>query len=232
MKNLPGNILAIVFLLLASAAIDLSAQSTSYEILFDGNSLEKWQPKNNPSMPVKGWKIQDGMLFMEGKGGDIITKEKYGDFELIFEFNLTISANSGIKYFVDTLYNEKNGKMMINGPEYQIIDDYNYKGVKDNPNGTSSTGAAYLFYPPKNKKLNPHGQWNKGKIVAKGKKVSHWLNGKKIVSYVRGNKDYLEKKNANKFKNDKNYGELKEGHILITDHGDKVYFRNIKIKRL
>ena len=233
MKNLSGNILAIALIVFGTSAIDLFAQSTSYEMLFDGNSIEKWQSKNNPSLPIKGWKIEDGMLFMEGKGGgDIITKEKYGDFELIFEFNLTESANSGIKYFVDTIYNEKTGKMMINGPEYQIIDDYNYKGIKDNPNGTSSTGAAYLFYPPKNKNLNPHGQWNQGKIVAKGKKVSHWLNGKKIVSYTRGNKDYLKKKAANKFKDDKNYGELKEGHILMTDHGDKVYFRNIKIKRL
>jgi len=235
MKNLPGNILAIAIALLffATSTTELSAQSTSYEMLFEGNSLEKWQSKNSPSLPIKGWKIEDGMLFMEGKGGgDIITKEKYGDFELIFEFNLTKSANSGIKYFVDTLYNEKTGKMMINGPEYQIIDDYNYKGIKENPNGTSSTGAAYLFYPPKNKKLNPHGQWNEGKIVAKGKKVSHWLNGKKIISYTRGSKDYLKKKATNKFKDDKNYGELKEGHILMTDHGDKVYFRNIKVKRL
>ncbi|EPR67590.1 hypothetical protein ADICYQ_3378 [Cyclobacterium qasimii M12-11B] len=209
------------------------AQSAGYEVLFDGGSLEKWRSKSTPSSPIKGWKVEDGMLFMEGEGGgDIITKDKYGDFELVFEFNLTEKANSGIKYFVDTIYNEKSGEMKVNGPEYQIIDDYNYEGVKEDPNGTTSTGAAYLFYPPKNKQLNPHGEWNKGKIVAKGKKVSHWLNGKKLVSYTRGSKDYLKKKTANKFKDDKNYGELKEGHILITDHGDKVFFRNIKIKKL
>lgn len=235
MKNFTIRIfaVAITLLLSTSATLELLAQSATYEILFDGGSLEKWHSKNAPSSPINGWKVEDGMLYMEGKGGgDIITKEKYSDFELVFEFNLTENANSGIKYFVDTIYNEKTGKMMVNGPEYQIIDDYNYKGVKEDPNGTTSTGAVYLFYPPKKKHLNPNGEWNEGKIVAKGRKVSHWLNGKKLVSYTRGNKDYLKKKTANKFKDDKNYGELEEGHILITDHGDKVFFRNIKIKNL
>ncbi|WP_339924760.1 DUF1080 domain-containing protein [uncultured Cyclobacterium sp.] len=235
MKKYTFKIFALAMTVLLSTSLnrELFAQSASYEVLFDGGALDKWQSKNAPSSPIKGWIVEDGMLFMEGKGGgDIITKEKYSDFELVFEFNLTENANSGIKYFVGNIYNEKSGESKLNGPEYQIIDDYNYEGVKEDPNGTTSTGAAYLFYPPKNKQLNPHGRWNEGKIVAKGNKVSHWLNGKKLVSYTRGSKDYLKKKTANKFKDDKNYGELEEGHILITDHGDKVFFRNIKIKKL
>ena len=235
MKKFTFKIFALAMTVLLSTSLnrELFAQSASYEVLFDGGALDKWQSKSAPSSPIKGWKVEDGMLFMEGKGGgDIITKEKYSDFELVFEFNLTENANSGIKYFVGNIYNEKSGESKLNGPEYQIIDDYNYEGVMEDPNGTTSTGAAYLFYPPKNKQLNPHGRWNEGKIVAKGNKVSHWLNGKKLVSYTRGSKDYLKKKTANKFKDDKNYGELEEGHILITDHGDKVFFRNIKIKKL
>ncbi|SHN12836.1 protein of unknown function [Cyclobacterium lianum] len=209
-----------------------SAQSTEYEVLFDGKTVEKWRSKQANTFPEKGWKVADGMLYLESKGGgDIITREKYGDFELVFEFKLTEGANSGIKYFVDTLYHEKTGKMMVNGPEYQIIDDYNYPGIKEDPNGLSSTAAAYLFYAPKNKQLNPHGEWNSGKIVARGKQVSHWLNGKKVVSYTRGSKDFLKRKEENKFKEDTQYGELEEGHILLTDHGDKVYFRNIKIRK-
>lgn len=215
------------------ASNSLKAQGNDYEVLFDGTSMDKWRSKQSSSFPEKGWKVEDGMLFLDSRGGgDIITRKTYGDFELVFEFNLTPSANSGIKYFVDTLYNEETGNMMVNGPEYQIIDDYNYPGIKEDPNGLSSTAAAYLFYPPKNKTLHPAGEWNRGKIVAKGKKVTHWLNGKKVVSYQRGSKDYLKKKAANKFKDDSKYGELESGHILLTDHGDKVYFRNIKIKEL
>lgn len=207
------------------------AQGSDYEVLFDGQSMEKWRGKQSADFPQKGWKVEDGLLFLDSKGGgDIITRKKYADFELIFEFNLTPSANSGIKYFVDTLYNGETGNMMVNGPEYQIIDDYNYPGIKEDPNGLSSTAAAYLFYPPKNKTLHPAGEWNTGKIVAKGKKVTHWLNGKKVVSYQRGSKHFLKKKASNKFKDDTEYGELESGHILLTDHGDRVYFRNIKIK--
>lgn len=211
----------------------LKAQGGDYDVLFEGQSMEKWRGKQSAIFPERGWKVEDGLLFLDSKGGgDIITRKTYGDFELVFEFNLTPSANSGIKYFVDTLHKGETGKMMVNGPEYQIIDDYNYPGIKEDPNGLSSTAAAYLLYPPKNKILHPAGEWNTGKIVARGKKVTHWLNGQKVVSYRRGSRNFLKRKASTKFKDDTEYGELESGHILLTDHGDKVYFRNIKIKEL
>ena len=194
--------------------------------------MDKWKGQAGQKFLEKGWKIKEDMLYLEGRGGNILTKEKYSDFELVFEFNLTEAANSGIKYFVNTVKNQETGKTMINGPEYQVIDDYNYKGIKDDPHGKSSSGALYLLYAPKNKKLNPHGEWNKGRIVAKGKKVEHWLNGVKVVSCKRGSKDYLQRKSTTKFKNDEDYGEQESGHIMLTDHGDVVYFKNIKIRKL
>lgn len=232
--------IVLVFLVCADAhATDMvkikstvAYQSGEWEILFDGTGLDNWMGKIDHKPPSAGWKIENGMLYMTGDGGDIITRKKYRNFELIFEFKLTKEANSGIKYFVDKVINEKTGKEMINGPEYQIIDDYNNKVVKDDPNGTKSAGAAYLLYPPKNKKLNPPGEWNTGKIIAQNGKVEHWLNGVKVVSYERGNKDFYKRKAETKFKNDVNYGELKHGHILLTDHNDKVFFKNIKIRKL
>lgn len=207
-------------------------QTEDWEILFDGKGIEKWRGKSRADFPTEGWKVEEGLLFLDGKGGDIITKEKYSDFELIFDFNFTEKANSGVKYFVDTLVNKKNGNLMVNGPEYQIIDDYNNPNVKNYPNGLISTASTYLLYAPKNKKLNPHGQWNTGKIIAKDGQVEHWLNGVKVLSYKRGSKDFHKRKAKTKFKNDKNYGELESGHILLTDHNDKVYFKNIKIRKL
>ncbi|MBN1108678.1 MAG: DUF1080 domain-containing protein [Bacteroidales bacterium] len=207
-------------------------QTLEWEILFDGTNMDKWRSKSGITSPSDGWKIENGSLFRDGKGGDIITREKYGDFELVFDFNLTEGANSGIKYFVDTLKNAVTGNIMVNGPEYQIIDDYNHTAIKKDPNGLSSTASAYLLYPPENKKLNPHGKWNTGKIVARGTNVEHWLNGVRVLSYDRGSSDFLLKKAETKFKNDINYGEQERGHIMITDHNDVVYFRNIKIREL
>jgi hypothetical protein len=215
---------------LVGVSPSLRAQG-EWETLFDGSNMDKWRGKTDPAFPAHAWKYKDGVLFLDGKGGDIITKEVYSNFELVFEFNLTEKANSGIKYFVGELVNEETGTTMINGPEYQIIDDFNHPEIKKDPNGLSSTASGYLLYAPKNKTLHPHGEWNSGKIVAKGKKVAHWLNGVKVVSYKRGSKDFLKRKAQTKFKNDRNYGELKSGHILLTDHGDQVYFRNIRIRR-
>lgn len=226
-----SNTFLILLITLLVCNQSIQAQ-TEWEVLFDGTNMDKWRGKTEPTFPAHAWKYADGILYLDGKGGDIITKETYGNFELEFEFNLTEKANSGIKYFVGTLVNEETGASMINGPEYQIIDDYNHPEIKKNPNGLSSTGAAYLLYAPKNKTLHPHGEWNSGRIVAKGKKVEHWLNGVKLVSYTRGSKDYLKRKADTKFKNDSNYGELESGHILLTDHGDQVYFRNIRVRRI
>ncbi|WP_372949486.1 DUF1080 domain-containing protein [Mariniphaga sp.] len=241
MKSSLSLLFALIFLSLTSAnpvekqdeKRNLKNQKDDWVVLFDGKSVEKWKGKSEPGFPEKGWKIENGQLFLAEKGGgDIITKEKYSDFELVFQFNLTEGANSGIKYFVGTIVNQETGKETINGPEYQIIDDYNNTHVKDDPNGLSSTASAYLLYAPENKKLNPPGQWNTGRIVAKNGSVEHWLNGVRVVKYKRGSKNFLKRKAETKFKNDVNYGELESGHILLTDHNDKVYFKDIKIRRL
>ena len=218
----------------ADAKISSHHQASGWEILFDGNrnSMEKWRGKSQVGFPSEGWKVEDGLLFLDGRGGDIITKDTYGSFELIFDFKLTEGANSGVKYLVDTLISREDDHIMVNGPEYQIIDDYNHREVKEHVDGLISTGSVYLLYAPKNKKLNPSGQWNTGKIIVQGNSVEHWLNGDKVVTYQRGSKDFLDRKAKTKFKNDVRYGELESGHILLTDHHDKVYFRNIKIRRL
>jgi len=210
-------------------------KSKGWEVLFDGKNTDKWRGLNSDTFPSHGWAIEEGTLFVENhkKGEDIITREEYSNFELVFDFKLTYAANSGIKYFVGKIKNNNTGKIEWNGPEYQIIDDYNHPEVKNHKHEKGSTAALYLIYAPKNKKLQPAGQWNYAKIIVKGNHVEHWLNGVKVVSYERGTKDFRRRMATTKFKDYDNYGELPSGHIMLTDHdGDKAYFRNIKIKRL
>jgi hypothetical protein len=215
-----------------SSAAAGEENSVEWEILFDGENLDHWRSVSGDSFPYQAWVIEDGALVLNGKGGDIITREKYGDFELTWEFNLTQEANSGIKYFVDSIHHQETGQVSFNGPEFQIIDDTNHEAIKDDPDGLSSTAALYLLYAPENKTLNPAGEWNQARIVAKDGQVEHWLNGTKVVSYQRASEDFLKRKSETKFKDYAGYGETGEGYILITDHQDRVFFRNIKIRRL
>ena len=211
-------------------------KAEGWELLFDGQDISKWKSIKTAEFPSDGWIIEDGTMVVSGKkgGDDIITREKYSDFELTFEFMLTDSANSGIKYFVGEMNNkDKAGSTIFNGPEYQIIDDSQHPAVTDDEKGNLiSTGSLYLLYSPENKNLLPAGEWNTGKIVARGKNVEHWLNDAKILSYERGNEDFRNRVAGTKFKNQENYGELESGHIMLTDHSDKVYFKNIRIRRL
>jgi hypothetical protein len=209
--------------------------SNVWEVLFDGKTTDKWKSINGDSFPSFSWTMDHNTLSVANnrKGEDIITKEQYSNFDLRFSFKLTYAANSGVKYFVEKIKNNETGEMEWNGPEYQIIDDYNNIAVKDHKHPNGSTAALYLVYAPKHKKLFPPGEWNSARIVARGSHVEHWLNGVKVVSYTRGMNDFRRRMTATKFKEYTNYGELPMGHIMLTDHeGDKVYFRNIRIKRL
>ena len=206
-----------------------------WEVLFDGQHTDKWMGINGNGGPSGGWVVKDGTLCVKehAKGQDIITKEVYGNFELVFDFKLTYGANSGIKYLVDEIKNNNTGKTEWNGMEYQIIDDYNHPEVKGHIFEKGSTAALYLCYAPENKELHPAGEWNTGKIIVRGNHIEHWLNGVKVVSCERGTPDFRERMAATKFKVYDKYGELPQGHIMLTDHdGDATYFRKIRIRRL
>lgn len=212
----------------------LAPAAEKWEVLFDGKNLDQWRKATDESAPSEAWLVEKGTLVMKKgqRGGDILTRQQYDNFELEWEFNLTEAANSGIKYQVSSIRNAKTNKDSPMGIEYQIIDDYNHPEIKPDPSGTSSTGAAYLLYAPQGKKLKPAGQWNKARLVVRGKQAEHWLNGVKITAYTRGTEEFKKKVAATKFKDYPDYALADRGHIMLTDHGDQVYYRNIRIKRL
>lgn len=219
-----------------SSSVKMWQSKGQWETLFDGKDASKhWTSVKGGGFPTQGWKVEDGVLkLVPGqKGGDIISKKVYSDFILEMEFKLDKNTNSGVKYLVSPLQT-KAGKVELNGPEYQMIDDFNHESVKGGISPKTETGSAYLLYAPnKNKVLKPHGQWNKARIVVKGNLVEHWLNGKKILSYERGTDEFRALVAGTKFEMySSRYGEAISGHIMLTDHQDASSFRNIRIKRI
>lgn len=194
-------------------------------LLFDGVSSNGWVKANGAPFPSQGWVIENGVLTVHGKGGDIITDKEFTDFELSIDFKITKGANSGIKYFVLP-------KSSL-GCEFQILDDATHPDAKMGISGNRLQGALYDLIPPSPKKRDkPVGEWNNAKIISKGKHVEHWLNGKKIVSYERGSDEFNSLVAGSKYKNEKGFATPLQTPILLQDHGDEVSFRNIKIRSL
>ena len=199
-----------------------------WKLLWDGRSSDGWRSAASDRFPAAGWEMKDGVLTVLGKkGGDIVTRESYSNFELSFEFRLTPVGNSGVKYFVQPA---PGGKGMV-GLEFQILDDARHPDAKLGTNGDRTVSSLYDLMPAAaSKKPSPIGEWNQGRIVSRGTHVEHWLNGGKVLEYERGSPAFRERIAASKYKTIPGFGEAKEGPILLQDHNDTVSFRNLKIR--
>ncbi|PKD21690.1 hypothetical protein APR41_01510 [Salegentibacter salinarum] len=212
-------------------------KDNGWEMLWDGETTDGWRGARLDEFPEEGWKIEDGVLTVLASGGgeseaggDIVTKELYGDFELKVDFKITEGANSGIKYFVDTDLNKGPGSSI--GLEYQILHDERHPDAKlGNHEGSRTMASLYdLIQADPDKPVNPIGKWNTARIVSQGNKVEHWLNGEKVLEYERKSEEYRKLVSESKYVDWPNFGEAEEGHILLQDHGNEVSFKNIKIK--
>tara|TARA_R110002049_G_scaffold308913_1_gene514895 strand:+ start:48437 stop:49798 length:1362 start_codon:yes stop_codon:yes gene_type:complete len=209
------------------------------KLLWDGKTTNGWRGAKLDKFPEGGWVIEDGVLsvFSSGgheskNGGDIVTTERFGDFEMKVDFKLTEGANSGVKYYVDTELNKGEGSSI--GLEYQILDDAKHPDAKlGNHEGSRTVASLYdLIRADTTKVVNPIGEWNYAHIISKNNHVEHWLNGKKMLEYKRKSPEYQKLVAESKYKVWPNFGEADTGRILLQDHGDKVSFRNIKIRSL
>ncbi|WP_316805491.1 DUF1080 domain-containing protein [Pedobacter nototheniae] len=214
-------------------------KSNGYKLLFDGKTDSGWIGAYKTTFPAKGWRIADGIISVEPStgaestnGGDIVTKDQYSAFDLSFEFKLTPGANSGVKYFV-TLSENNSGSAI--GLEYQVLDDELHPDAKLGRDGNRTLASLYDLMTAKKEAryLRPVGSWNNARlIVYPDNRVEHYLNGVKVLEYVRGSDAFKKLVALSKYKDWKNFGEAAQGHILLQDHGNKVDFRTIKIKTL
>jgi hypothetical protein len=203
-------------------------KDATWEILFDGKDTAKWRAFRGEGFPEKGWKVEAGALrHLAGQGGgDLVTRDSFGDFELRFDWKVSPGANSGVIYRVT----EDHGATYETGPEYQVLDDDKHG---DGKNPKTSASALYALIAANSEKVvNPVGQWNKGRIVIQGGRVEHWLNKKKVVEYQWGGPETVKLIAASKFKDMPGFAKNAAGRIALQDHGDDVWFRNIKIRKL
>ncbi len=223
----------LIFCALLAAAVVQAAdpnkltddeKSAGWKLLFNGKDLSGWRTYGKQAPPGPGWKVEDGILkkLEKQRGGDIVTEQKFDDYEFSWEWLVKPKANNGVKYLVTE---ERKG---VPGPEYQMIDD---KSAKDTLTPKHLTATFYDVLPRTvDTSVKEAGEWNSSRIIVKGNHVEHWLNGAMVLEFELGSPEVKAAVAKSKFKSAPGFGEKIIGHILLTDHGDEAWFRNMKIR--
>ncbi|MDP6538837.1 MAG: DUF1080 domain-containing protein [Planctomycetota bacterium] len=202
-------------------------RAAGWALAFDGETAAGWRRFRGEGFPAGGWQVDGGALrkVAGAGGGDLVSERSYQDFEFAFEWKVAGGANSGIMYRVS----EERGNTWETGPEYQILDDTAHR---DGRRAKTSAASLYAMIAAEPKTLAPVGQWNSGRILVVGNHVEHWLNGVRVVAFELHDEAWVELVEGSKFKNMPGFGKERRGHIALQDHGDDVWFRNLKIRDL
>lgn len=216
-----------------------------WKLLFDGKTFKGWRGMGRDHVQNELWKIEEGTIrklnseevptLPDGKtdeGGDLMTIETYANYELYFEWKILKAGNTGLKYNVSEALSQKYGsRFSALGFEYQLLDDTDtlYAG-KLKP--TQYTGSLYDMVPPKNAKTNPVGTFNSSHILINGNHAEHWLNGIKVLEYEFGSNHLDTLFQLSKYKDYKRFIDKRSGHIVLQNHKDDAWFKNIKLREI
>lgn len=216
-----------------------------WQSLFDGSSFAGWRGVGRDTIPTAHWKIEDGMIrkvasgtvlqAADGQpleGGDIMTVEIYTNFELSLEWKVAAGANSGVKYNVSEAMSTANppGYAAL-GFEYQVLDDDLHPDAANGP--TRQAAALYDMIPPNGEKaLRPVGEFNEARVIFDDGHGEHWLNGIKVLEYDVGSERFNELLAMSKYASIEGFAEPRAGHIVLQDHGDDVWFKKIKLRKI
>jgi hypothetical protein len=216
----------IVLLIVGCSTTGGVGRNSGWTVLFDGKSTAAFRGFKQDSLPSNSWIIEDGTLkSLPTKQIDLITREKYENFELELDWKVAIEANSGIMFHVS----EDEPETYRTGPEMQIVDDAN---TSDGKNPKTSAGSLYDLIAPTNKQCHPAGEWNRIRLIVQGNRVEHWMNGSKILEYELGSGPLKALIADSKFKAWPRFAQEKTGYIALQNHGNSVWFRNIRVRRL
>jgi Domain of Unknown Function (DUF1080) len=197
--------------------------------LFNGRDLTGWRGYNQPDATKTSWHVENGLLTIPATGvgdtkgrRDLITDAMYEQFDLRWEWKISLVGNSGVKYFV------VEDRPDAIGHEYQMIDDERHPDAKIGPH--RQTASFYDVFPPHDRPMRPAGEWNSSEVIVKGKHVTHILNGTSVLEYDMESPALVAAIEKSKFKGIDRFSKLIPGHILVQDHGDAVWFRKIEIQ--
>ena len=221
-----------------------SERAVGWRLLFDGKTLRGWRGLGYDDVPTAHWKVVDGAIkkvptadvanASNGKpasGGDLITDDKFDDFELAFQWKVTRGANGGVKYNVsEELSLRNNSTHSAIGFEYQVQDDSLGEDI-----AVPSHRAGALFdleAPNYEKRLEPVGEWNTSRVLFRGKHIEHWLNGAMVLEFDLGTPETDLALAKSKYRSISGFASPRRGHIALQDHGDEVYYRGIKIREI
>jgi 3-keto-disaccharide hydrolase len=207
------------------AAVAAAEARLGWRTLFDGRSLAGWHPFGKPGAAPEGWSVADGTLHLPAGagGGDLVSDASFGDFELEFEWKVASGGNSGVK----VRFRDERALGRVLGPEYQLLDDATHP---DAARPETSAASLYALYPPLDKPPAPAGEWQRARIVARGDRLEHWLNGKRVLVAEVGSPDWETRRLASKFSSDEDFGRARPSPFALQDHGDPVWFRNLRAR--
>jgi len=212
------SISAVIFFLMS-----LSSAHAQWTDLIANRSLHHWMTPSGESVE-KGWTFDsDGTLHLQGRGGNIISRQKYCDFELWFDFRISEKGNSGIKYRVK----DYGGSLL--GCEYQVLDDSAFPKLDRN----HVTASLYDIFEPSVKptRVNPVGEFSTAKVLVQGNHIRHWVNGQLTIDVCAGSPSWNTHVQNSKFNKRERFGQNRMGHIMLTDHNSEVWYRNLYIRR-
>ena len=192
-------------------------ERAGWELLFNGRDLAGWRGRGEAG-PGPGWRVESGCIRRVGAAGDLLTTSRYQDFELEFEFMVAAGTNSGVKYRVQ--------EPAVLGPEYQVLDDPRHPSETDH----HRVAALYDLLPAQDAPYAGAARWNRGRIVARGGHLEHWLNGVRVVSTDLESEVFQAAHAASKFKGNEGFAQPAPGPILLQDHGGEVWYRSLRIR--
>ena len=240
MKNISIYFIAVAVLFSACENHNVLTQAekaAGWELLFDGKTLNGWRDYNGTEV-TGHWVVENGTLAALGTGADefgyIVYDKPYENFELLFDWKISPAGNSGVFYHV--VERPQYSVPYVTGPEYQVVDNDGFPndGWPYALEDWQMAGADYAMYPADPDKLNlkPVGEWNHSKIVFDNGHVEHWLNGEKIVEFQAWSDEWFELKNSGKWEGAPEYGLAHKGLFSLQDHGDRAWYRNMKVREL